>query len=217
MVTQRATAAQKGGGNGSRSGDPATRAKVIDAAVHCILELGFYRASSNAIVRQAGVTWGVIQHYFGTREKLMLEVLQHGAEQFVTGISDAHVEGETAAERVEQLIDILGRHYGQPEYLAYLQVMLNLDHDPETSSVIRETMIGVSERSSEHIRRLLSETLGGPSPVEQVLFLVVKGFVLGEQLRVTTSYDRAASTRIDLARDRALLAEMLAPYLDQIA
>jgi DNA-binding NarL/FixJ family response regulator len=56
----------------STNGDLAARERVIDATVSCILELGFYRASTNEIARRAGVTWGVIQHYFGTREALML-------------------------------------------------------------------------------------------------------------------------------------------------
>ena len=56
--------------------DLATRERVIAAAVDSILERGFYRASSNEIARRAGVTWGVIQHHFGTREALMLAVLR---------------------------------------------------------------------------------------------------------------------------------------------
>jgi AcrR family transcriptional regulator len=52
--------------------DLSTRAKMLDAAVQCIVEEGFYRSSSNRIAARAGVSWGVIQHYFGTREKLLL-------------------------------------------------------------------------------------------------------------------------------------------------
>ena len=51
--------------------DSISRQRVIDAAIACILDQGFYRASSNAIAERAGVTWGVIQYHFGTREALM--------------------------------------------------------------------------------------------------------------------------------------------------
>ena len=56
--------------------DSISRQRVIDAAIACILDQGFYRASSNAIAERAGVTWGVIQYHFGTREALMLAVLE---------------------------------------------------------------------------------------------------------------------------------------------
>ena len=88
------------------TGDSATRDRVIEATVACILERGYYRASTNEIARTAGVTWGVIQHYFGTREGLMLAVLQDGASQFVAIVEDVEIDGETVTERMNQLLDI---------------------------------------------------------------------------------------------------------------
>src|ERR1700691_1246633 len=81
---------------GALASDMATRDRGIEAAVTCILENGFYRASTNEIARTAGVTWGVIQHYFGTREALMLAVLQEGAGEFFASVENRHIEGETA-------------------------------------------------------------------------------------------------------------------------
>jgi len=54
-----------------RSDGELTRQKVLDAAIQTILEVGYYQASSNAIARRAGVTWGTLQHQFGTREALL--------------------------------------------------------------------------------------------------------------------------------------------------
>jgi len=45
----------------------ATRRKVLDAVVESVLDVGYYKASSNEIARRAGVTWGAIQHLFGSR------------------------------------------------------------------------------------------------------------------------------------------------------
>src|ERR1700730_12171832 len=115
------------------NGDSATRDRVIEATVACILERGYYRASTNEIARRAGVTWGVIQHYFGTREGLRLAVLQDGIRHFVEVVEDTHVEGNTPAERFQNLIDVLLTHYGRPEYLAYMQILLNMDREPRTS------------------------------------------------------------------------------------
>src|SRR5947207_1433642 len=85
----------------------ATERSVIDAAVACILERGFYRASSNEIARRAGVTWGVIQHYFGTRDALMLAVLKDGARHLTEILAGATIDADSVAERLEQLIAVL--------------------------------------------------------------------------------------------------------------
>src|ERR1700691_2254512 len=128
---------------GALASDMATRDRGIEAAVTCILENGFYRASTNEIARTAGVSWGVIQHYFGTREALMLAVLQHGAGQIVETVDSVHIEGDTATARLSQLIDTLSSHYARPEYLANLQILLNMDHDPRTGAEVRDTMLRV--------------------------------------------------------------------------
>ena len=197
---------------------PATERVVIDAAVACILERGFYRASSNEIARRAGVTWGVIQHHFGTREALMLAVLQDGAGEFTEVLADAAIEGDTVAERLDQLVDILARHYGEPRYLAYVQVALNMDHDPATSAEVRATMREVAERSTADVRRLVREALGpatGVPDLSTTIFLALRGFVVSQQLMETMAYDAVPPTTDRVARQRRLLAQALAPFIEQ--
>ncbi len=203
---------------GSLNGDSATRDRVIEAAICCILERGYYRASTNEIARTAGVTWGVIQHYFGTREKLMLAVLQDGASKFVAIVEDVQITGETTAERMDQLLDIFSLHYGSPAYLAYLQISLNMDRDPRTSTEIRKTMVDVAERSQRHVLRLLREALGPAARVPDLtttIFLAIRGFCFSQQLLDTMAYDSLAPKRDRVARQRHLLASIVAPYVEQ--
>jgi AcrR family transcriptional regulator len=200
------------------NGDVATRDRVISATVDCILDGGYYRASTNEIARTAGVTWGVIQHYFGTREGLMLAVLQEGAGRFVESVRDAHIEGDTVEERMSQLLDIFCAHYSRPQYLADLQILLNMDRDPRTSGKVRETMRDVAERSNAHVKRLLIEALGAPAEVPDLattVFLVMRGFGLSQQLHDTMAYDSLAPKGDRAAEQRRLLAGMLAPYFEQ--
>jgi AcrR family transcriptional regulator len=198
-----------------------TRGRVIKAAVDCIIDLGFYRGSStNEIARRAGVTWGVIQHYFGTREGLMLAVLEDGAAHMISTVEHARIVGSTASERMSQLIDVFSAHYGRREYLASLQVMLNMDHDPRTSADVRKTMNDVAERSNVHVRRLLREALGEAAhrpDLTTTIFLIVRGFGLSQQLLDSMAYDSVVPKRDRGARHRQLLAEVLAPYMEQAA
>ena len=198
-----------------------TRGRVIKAAVDCIIDLGFYRGSStNEIARRAGVTWGVIQHYFGTREGLMLAVLEDGASHMISTVESARIDGSTVTERMAQLIDVFSAHYGRREYLASLQVMLNMDHDPRTSADVRKTMTETAERSNVHVRRLLKEALGAAAnrpDLTTTIFLIIRGFGLSQQLLDSMAYDSVAPKRDRATRHRQLLAEVLAPYVAQAA
>jgi AcrR family transcriptional regulator len=203
-----------------RASEQATRRAVIDAAVACILERGFYRASSNEIARRAGVTWGVIQHHFGTREALMLAVLEDGALHFTETLAAASIDAATTAGRIEQLLDILARHYGEPQYLAYLQVALNMDHDPETSAEVRATMVAVAERSTERLRTLVRDALGPATSqpdLAATVFLVLRGFVVSQQLLEVMSYDTTVPESDRISRQRRLVGRLLAPLIEQLA
>jgi|ERR1700733_3437024 len=200
------------------NGDTASERLVIDAAVSCILECGFYRASTNEIARRAGVTWGVIQHYFGTREGLMLAVLQDGIRHFVEVVEDTHVEGNTPAERFQNLIDVLLTHYGRPEYLAYMQILLNMDRDPRTSDEVRQTMQEVAARSQAHMRNLLQEGLGSATAnpdLATTVFLVIRGFAISQHIQGSMAYDFLAPKADRSYRQRRLLAELMTPYLER--
>jgi len=218
--SEHATGGAPSAGAHADAGQQSTRRAVIDAAVACILERGFYRASSNEIARRAGVTWGVIQHHFGTREGLLLAVLEDGAQHFTDAVASASIDGESAAERLGQLIDVLAAHYGSRSYLAYMQINLNLGHDPSTSATVRATMTQVAERSVEHVRSLVRTTLGPATAIPDLsttVWLAVRGFLVSQQLLDTLAYDHLVPESDRVARQRRLLAQMLAPYLEQAA
>jgi AcrR family transcriptional regulator len=200
--------------------EQATRRAVIDAAVACILERGFYRASSNEIARRAGVTWGVIQHHFGTREALMVAVLQDGARSFGDVVAGAVVDGTTVAERLAQLVAILAAHYGAPEYLAYMQIALNLDHDPRTSGEVRAAMAGVAERSTDQLRALVRRAVGPATATPDLtstVFLALRGLLVSQQLVGAMAYDTLRPGSDRAQRQQRLLAELLAPAVEQAA
>src|SRR3954464_15243825 len=104
---------------------------MLAAAVECIVDEGYYRASSNRIAERAGVTWGVIQYHFGTREALLMAAFEHGMRELLELLQGATVMGDTFEERLASFTDILWSFYRQPRFVAYEELTLNLTHDPE--------------------------------------------------------------------------------------
>jgi AcrR family transcriptional regulator len=200
------------------SGDSASRQRVLDAAIECILEQGLYRASSNAIAEQAGLSWGVIQYYFGTREALMLAVFEEGARRLDVAIADATITGATLTERVESYLEILARYYGSPDYLVFMQVLISLTHDPRTSEQTRRGLEAVNEASQPPLRRLQSEVLAGTgitSPeVGGLLFHALRGLELSHvMLGTIPSVDLPLAAQ-QFPAQRKLLAEALALLIE---
>ncbi len=163
------------------------RTQIIEAAIASILEVGFYRASTNEIARRANVSWGAVQYHFGTREALMMAVVEVLDDRFTTAMQAAHVVGETTEERVRSLYRILGKQYDTPEVFVRLQIVLNLQHDPDTSDDVNQEIADQARRSEATVRRLLSEALGpGATRVaSQALFHALRGYALSVQLART--------------------------------
>ena len=199
--------------------DLPTRERVIDAAVACILEEGFYRASSNKIARRAGVTWGVIQYHFGTREALLLAVHARALAELEMCLTDAEIRGDTVEDRLDALVDVLWSYYRRPEFLAYMQVMLNLSHDPTTASATVDALAGMSKIAWVRVPALVAEVLGPAAPpargaeVSSFVFNMIRGLALDLLLLEATPVARRSSTAaLDAQRDE--LVAVLARYLE---
>ena len=157
-----------------RSDGEVTRQKVLDAAVATILEVGYYQASSNAIARKAGVTWGALQHQFGTREALLLEVLNVRWDRFREQLTTAEIRGSTLEERLDHVLDVLATHYAVPEHLVQLQILLDLTHNPDTSEEAREAVAAYGRALNDAWQPLFVQALG---PAARFRPLVVYAFV----------------------------------------
>jgi AcrR family transcriptional regulator len=61
--------------SGRRPGNQDTRASILEAARASFAEKGYDKASIRAIAGDAGVDPALVHHYFGTKEKLFLAVM----------------------------------------------------------------------------------------------------------------------------------------------
>ena len=191
--------------------DPeATRRKVIDAAVESILDVGYYESSSNEIARRAGVTWGVIQHQFGTREALLLEVLDDMWARLQASVASADVGTGALEERLGALLEVLALHYGSPEHLVALQIGLDLANNPNTSAETRRAVIRHADRLARAWQPLSVDTLGPLADDGELVsytFAALRGYLIGN----TTAREFGPKKRD--AVERQLLVDGIAASL----
>jgi AcrR family transcriptional regulator len=212
-------AGRKGTGPGvnariRRSDGELTRARVLDAAIECILERGYYQASSNAIARRAGVTWGTIQHQFGSREALLLEAMAEGWRRLQDELREATVTGATLEERLLSVLELLAHWYGAPEYVAYLQIFLDLSSDPATSAATRDAVEAHGRELTRAWRPLFAQAMGEAASDRELVeyaFLTLRGFLTANT--VSSGYTAATNDQ----RYRTLLVRGVAAAITERA
>jgi AcrR family transcriptional regulator len=179
-----------------RSDGELTRARVLQAAVDCIVERGYYRASSNAIARQAGVTWGAIAHQFGSREGLLLEVLGDRWDRLRQDVATAKISGETLEERLRSVLDVVERWYGTPEQLVHVQILLDLSRDPNTTEATREAALAHGRDLQRAWGPLFVQAMGEAGTDRELVeyaFLTLRGYLMGNML--TAAYATPSDKR----------------------
>jgi AcrR family transcriptional regulator len=187
-----------------------TRQRVIDAAIDCILEKGYYHASSNEIARWAGLTWGVIQYHFGTRERLMLDAFRDQTQKLINHSEQYVFTGDTTGEQLWSVFDYLNEFFGRREYLASLEINLNLVRTRNTEGAIRaevqrlhDAMAQVGERHPGHV-------VSNPLVVE-----LVRSVIVTHRLRADSSLTAYVDDETEY-RDRVeLLIGALAEDLEK--
>lgn len=191
------------GKNRENGSEPShVRADIINAAVESILDLGFYRASTNEIARRANVAWSSIQYYFGTREALLLAAVAELNDRFTASLKGTTIIGETLEERLRSLYDRLAVHFGDPVYLAQIQIVLNLHHDPNTSPEAVQTLAEQAATNADLLRELLSQALGKTvsSVTTTAIFHAMRGIALSQQLSQSATWHAGPPSSSAVAR-----------------
>lgn len=211
-MTASATARPDGAGD-----ENPTRRRMIAAAVASILEVGFYRTTSNEIARRAGLTWGAIQRQFGNRESLMLAAFQEEWQRLLD-MTATPVTGDTRDERLRSFRDIMKAHYSRPEYFAAVQIAMNFRQDPKTSKATLDIIEQMSLKTSGTVQALLCQVLPGAeyrSGLGNLIWYMIRDFYIGIQVESATTLAKTFQYRLKrLAAEEELLIKSLGTVID---
>jgi len=103
----------------------ATRARILEAVVESIAEVGFARTTAAEISRRSGVTWGAVQHHFGGKDEMLVAVLEDSFNRFAVRLDDIVTGERSLADRVDLFVDRAWEHFSSPHYRATFEILLN--------------------------------------------------------------------------------------------
>lgn len=108
-----------------------TSARLVEAAIECLLEQGYAGAGVKEICVRAGVTTGAIQHNFGSKQGLMIAVVRKMFKGFDEGIELLGADRTTLDERIDNIFEHYWMVYASDQYYAVCEVLLAVRRDPE--------------------------------------------------------------------------------------
>jgi AcrR family transcriptional regulator len=176
------------------------REQILAAARRVFVSAGANAASTAAIAEEAGVTRGLVHHYFGTKRALYLAVV----EDLATALSDV-LRSDLRDRPVEEMVDAnaaawLDAIERDREIWVALLGAETVGRDPEVEAIM-------SRARDEVVDRMAANQAGGGEPTPE-LRLVLRTYLGAAEAgaREWAMYDRASREQVHAVLKGTLLA-----------
>jgi AcrR family transcriptional regulator len=143
------------------------------AALAVFARLGFQRATVRDVAREAGVSQGLLYHYFATKDELLAAVFRRGTRDVAAALGAAEPSG-TPAERFAAFVRASFRLLD--EHRDYWRLHHLIRHDPAVMASLGDELHAWSDAIATSLGDLLG-ALGHPDAPSRarVLFAAVDG------------------------------------------
>ena len=133
----------------------ATRARLLEAAITCLAELGWTASTVSVVAERAGVSRGAAQHHFPTREALFTAALDHVSQLRAADLKHELAELPGSADTATVVELVFGLFTGTV-FRAALALWVAAAAEPQ----LREQIIPLEARVGREIHRMVVELLG---------------------------------------------------------
>ena len=148
-----------------------TRERVITSTVGLIRREGLLSASPSRITQHVGMSWGAVQHHFGSKEQLLKKIVLLSRDQFHEAVSVRDYSALSLVERISLFVDSAWQHYQGDVFLASVEITfwhrnngqaLSEDiasDDGRTSHLTRAVIERVFEGTDAQTNKLIEATV----------------------------------------------------------
>jgi AcrR family transcriptional regulator len=133
----------------------ATRQRLLDATVDCLVEYGWTGTTTTLVAERAGVSRGAQLHHYPNKAALVLAAVTHLAHRRAEEIKAeaAALEGH---DRVDHVVDLLAAAFTGPLFAAALEVWVAARTDPQ----LRAAVVDLEAKLGRDLHRLAVWVLG---------------------------------------------------------
>ena len=191
------------------AGDKAQR--IVDAMRGSVARRGAAGSTFDHVAREAGVSRGLLHYYFGTKERLLVEVVRRDTEIRMSKLDEALADANTADDFIDALVRSLEDLVeNDPDFVTlWFELFTVARRNDEIGAEVAE----LTRRTREHVAEQLEakQTEGvvrlhdSPAAVATILFALGDGIAM--RMLVEPGRDFSETLRAGIACARALLTD----------
>jgi AcrR family transcriptional regulator len=185
--------------------------RIVDAMRESVAARGAAGSTFDHVAREAGVSRGLLHYYFGTKERLLVEVVRRDSEIRLAALAASLGDARTADDFIDALVRSLEQLIGRdPGFVVLMHELFTLSRRNEeiagelaTLARVARTDIAASleAKQTEGVVRLGDE----PDAVAGVLLALADGLAL--RFLIEPELDPRPILAAAVAAARALIAD----------
>ncbi len=125
----------------TEAGPGADRAeRIVEAMRASVAEVGIAGSTFERVAAKAGVSRGLLHYYFGTKERLLIEVIRRDTDERIESLTTALEEATTVEEVIGAFAAAFARTTLEEQGYAYLvsEVFIAGRHKPEIQAALAD-------------------------------------------------------------------------------
>lgn len=151
--------------------------QVVDATKRCIVEKGFANLSVKDIAREAGVSTGVIYHYFRNKEDILLQVI---VDAFRKSYEEVMDEVDPITDPCEKLMSYIDKAQATSQQNPdFYVVMANYLGQAHSNPEITKIMLRFFNNITTYVGNIVDTGEMGESPVKEAIPAMVIALSIG--------------------------------------
>ena len=132
------------------------RARLLEATVECLVEVGFAGTSTTLVSERAGVSRGAQLHHFPTKNDLVVAAVEHLTEKRAAVLADAAAALPDGPRHTRAVLEVLADHFASPVFAAALELWVAA----RTDKALLAAVAPFEQRVGRDTHRLAVDLLG---------------------------------------------------------
>jgi AcrR family transcriptional regulator len=149
----------------------ATRDQIISAAIRCIVESSYSRATTMKIAESAGLSRGATLHHFPSKMDIIRAAVDYLHEKRLQAFRRSIREIPPGADMVHLAVHSYWAHVNHPIYVAFIELSVAARTDPELREILRPAQLAFDHEWYTTAREVFPEWQSDPKAFDLALNL----------------------------------------------
>jgi AcrR family transcriptional regulator len=128
------------------------RGAILEAALSVFSDLGYAQATLNDVAERLGVTKGCLYHYFESKERLLLDLIQDRIGAAIIANETLSSAEGSREDLLRRFLERLWKHFQEPGQIEVaILALTELPKVPEAGRLLHEEVLARSEQALREV------------------------------------------------------------------